>query len=288
MSIRFEKVNYVYNPGTTFEYQGLKDISFDLADNSFVAIIGHTGSGKSTLLQHFDALLKPTAGSVEINGFKIDSQTNIKKLKELRKKVGIVFQFPESQLFAETVLKDVMFGPENFGYSSAEAEKNAKKWLKKVGISEDLFDKSPFDLSGGQMRRVAIAGVLAYEPEILCLDEPAAGLDPQGRLEMLSIFKQYQRRGHMVILITHEMDDVTQYADDVLVLEHGTLIKHDKPEGVFENQKWLLKHHLNEPQASQFANHLKNSGFHLNEKPLTLDKLSSAIVEALKKEQRHE
>lgn len=194
MSIKFKNVNYIYNIDTPLEYQGLTDINFEIQDGSFVAIIGHTGSGKSTLLQHFDALLKPTSGSVEVNDFVIDHETPNKLLKSLRKEVGIVFQFPESQLFAETVLEDVMFGPLNFGFSKEKAKKQAEKWLKIVGINQDLFDRSPFDLSGGQMRRVAIAGVMAYEPKILCLDEPAAGLDPAGKDKLMAIFKNTKKQ----------------------------------------------------------------------------------------------
>ena len=282
MSIEFKNVNYIYNQGTPFEYQGLKDISFNLTDGNFIAIIGHTGSGKSTLLQHFDALLKPTSGEIKLAGFDITSKTTNKNLKSLRKKVGIVFQFPENQLFAETILKDAMFGPLNFGMDADLAEKNAKKWLKRLGIKEELYEQSPFDLSGGQMRRVAIAGVLAYEPEILCLDEPAAGLDPVGRKEIMSIFKEYQKNGHTVILITHEMDDVAQYADDVLVLQQAKLIKHTTVADLFENPEWLAEHYLNPPHAARFAQTLKQNGFKLKQTPLTIEQLAKSISKKMR------
>ncbi|WP_297818135.1 energy-coupling factor transporter ATPase [uncultured Lactobacillus sp.] len=282
MSIEFKNVNYIYNQGTPFEYQGLKDISFNLTDGNFIAIIGHTGSGKSTLLQHFDALLKPTSGEIKLAGFDITSKTTNKNLKSLRKKVGIVFQFPENQLFAETILKDAMFGPLNFGMDADLAEKNAKKWLKRLGIKEELYEQSPFDLSGGQMRRVAIAGVLAYEPEILCLDEPAAGLDPVGRKEIMSIFKEYQKNGHTVILITHEMDDVAQYADDVLVLQQAKLIKHTTVADLFENPEWLAEHYLNQPHAARFAQTLKQNGFKLKQTPLTIEQLAKSISKKMR------
>lgn len=281
MSIKFEHVNYIYSEGTPFQHQGLKDITFELNDGDFVAVIGHTGSGKSTLLQHFDALLKPTSGEIKIEGYSIDSKTTKKNLKQLRRKVGIVFQFSENQLFAETVLKDVMFGPLNFGINRKTATEKAKKWLKKLGIPEELYDKSPFDLSGGQMRRVAIAGVLAYEPAILCLDEPAAGLDPVGRREIMDIFKEYQKAGHTVILITHEMDDVATYADDALVLQDAELIRHVSPKDLFKDAKWLSKHYLGQPHAMKFANRLNAHGFDLRDIPLTIKQLAKSISEKM-------
>ena len=277
MSIKFENVNYVYSPGTTMEKKGLDNVSFELLDNSFIALIGHTGSGKSTLMQHFNALLKPSSGTIDIAGYHITSQTGNKNLKKLRKEVGLVFQFPESQLFENTVLDDVKFGPKNFGMSDKEAEAKAKKWLEQVGLSTDVISKSPFELSGGQMRRVAIAGVMVNEPQILCLDEPGAGLDPRAREEMMQIFVNYQKAGHTVILVTHNMDDVAKYADDVLVMEHGKLIKHDKPQKVSENEEWLKKHYLDEPTSSLFASSLK--GFRFKENPLTIKELVDGIKE---------
>lgn len=284
MSIKFEKVDYIYSPKTPFEKKALNNISFELKEHSFVAIIGHTGSGKSTLMQHFNALLKPSAGQIKIAGFTLNAQTSNKNLKRLREKVSLVFQFPEAQLFESTVLKDIEYGLKNFGYSEVEANELAKKWLKKVGLPSSVGDRSPFDLSGGQMRRVAIAGVMAYEPDILCLDEPAAGLDPQGKREMFALFKQYQKEGHTVILVTHNMDDVAEYADDVLVLEKGKLLKHATPEDIFSDAQWLSEHHLAMPTANLFAEKLVENDLSIDVNPLTIDKLANEIEEKLVKE----
>lgn len=282
MSIKFENVSYVYNPGSPLESLGLDDVNFTLREGDFIALIGHTGSGKSTLMQHFNALLKPSNGKISIAGYEITPETGNKGLKELRRKVSLVFQFPEAQLFENTVLRDVEFGPKNFGFSAEEAERVARKWLKQVGLPEDVAEKSPFDLSGGQMRRVAIAGVMAYEPDIICLDEPAAGLDPKGRIEMMRLFKDYQRQGHTVILVTHNMDDVADYADDVLVMEHGKLIAHDAPQAVFMDRDWLKHHHLDEPHPSRFAAKLAASGCKLAGNPLTMTELADAIAQRVK------
>lgn len=284
MSIKFEKVDYIYSPKTPFEKKALNNISFELKEHSFVAIIGHTGSGKSTLMQHFNALLKPSAGQIKIAGFTLNAQTSNKNLKRLREKVSLVFQFPEAQLFESTVLKDIEYGPKNFGYSEVEANELAKKMAKKVGLPSSVGDRSPFDLSGGQMRRVAIAGVMAYEPDILCLDEPAAGLDPQGKREMFALFKQYQKEGHTVILVTHNMDDVAEYADDVLVLEKGKLLKHATPEDIFSDAQWLSEHHLAMPTANLFAEKLVENDLSIDVNPLTIDKLANEIEEKLVKE----
>ena len=281
MSIKFEQVGYTYSIGSPLEKKGLEDVSFELADGSFTAIIGHTGSGKSTLMQHFNALLKPTTGRIELANTVITPATTNKNLKELRRHVSLVFQFPETQLFETTVLDDIAFGPKNFGYSKEEALASARNWLEKVGLPPEIGQRSPFELSGGQMRRVAIAGVLAYEPDILCLDEPAAGLDPRARRQMMHLFKQYQQEGHTVILVTHNMDDVANYADDVLVMEYGRLIKHDTPANVFQDRDWLKKHHLEEPKASLFANQLTNFNF-ADGRPLTEKQLISAIEQNLK------
>lgn len=280
MSIKFEKVDYIYSPGTSMEKKGLDNVSFELADNDFVALIGHTGSGKSTLMQHFNALLKPSSGTIDIAGYHITSQTGNKNLKGLRKQVSLVFQFPEAQLFESTVLEDVEFGPKNFGATEKQAKVQAEKWLRNVGLPESIYSKSPFELSGGQMRRVAIAGVMASEPQILCLDEPTAGLDPQARKDMMKLFVDYQKAGHTVILVTHNMDDVAKYADDVLVMEHGRLIRHDKPEKVFEDRAWLEKHYLDEPTPSLFASELDD--YHFLKNPLTIDQLVAGIKKNLR------
>lgn len=283
MEIKFEHVDFTYAPNTPMAKKGLQDVSFTLKENSFVAVIGHTGSGKSTLLQHFNALLKPTAGTIRIAGFEINKDTTNKSLKALRKQVGMVFQFPENQLFEETVLRDIAFGPKNFGVLEKEAMQLAQTWLERVGLPEEVAEQTPFDLSGGQMRRVAIAGVLASEPDVLLLDEPAAGLDPRGRFEMMKIFTDYQAAGHTVILITHNMDDVAYYADDVLVLEKGELLLHDTPERVFADRDWLTAHHLDEPTASNYGRVLSRRGFEFSKNPLTLTSLTQQIVQNLDK-----
>ncbi|WP_297950855.1 energy-coupling factor transporter ATPase [uncultured Lactobacillus sp.] len=277
MSIKFEKVNYIYSPGTSMEKKGLDNVSFELTENSFVALVGHTGSGKSTLMQHFNALLKPSSGTIDIAGYHITNQTGNKNLKKLRKQVSLVFQFPEAQLFENTVLEDIEFGPKNFGATENEAKSKALKWLKRVGLDETIANKSPFELSGGQMRRVAIAGVMANEPAILCLDEPAAGLDPKSRKEMMKLFVDYQKAGHTVILVTHNMDDAAEYASDVLVMEHGKLIKHDVPKRIFADRNWLEKHYLDEPTSSLFAAGLTD--FNFKDHPLTIDQLVAGIKE---------
>ncbi len=280
MSIEFKNVNYVYSPGSPIEKKGLDNINFTIEENKFITLIGHTGSGKSTLMQHFNALLKPTSGEIKIAGITITSQTKNKNLKELRRRVSLVFQFPEAQLFENTVIDDIAFGPKNFGYTDVEAKELAEKWLKKVGLPSEVANKSPFDLSGGQMRRVAIAGVMAYQPDVLCLDEPAAGLDPQAKAQMMQLFLDYQKEGHTVILVTHNMDDVAEYADDVLVLEHGKLIKHGSPEEIFSNPAWLKEHYLDLPTATKFANQLSNYDF--AKTPLTLNQLVQGISKNVK------
>ena len=281
MSIKFENVSYIYSPNTPLEKKGLDQVSFTLKEKSFVAIVGHTGSGKSTLMQHFNALLKPSAGKIEIAGKEITPETGNKNLKDLRHHVSLVFQFPEAQLFETTVLNDIAFGPKNFGYSEDDAKALALKWLKKVGLSEDIADRSPFDLSGGQMRRVAIAGVMAYQPDVLCLDEPDAGLDPRARKQMMDLFLDYKNSGHTVILVTHNMDDVVNYADDVLVMEKGKLIKHDIPANIFADEKWAHRHSLDEPSATAFAKQLSNYQF--EKQPLTMDDLVKGILINLKR-----
>lgn len=282
MSITLEHVDYVYNLKTPLEHKALSDINLSIKDNTITAVVGHTGSGKSTLLQLFDGLLKPTTGKIVVDDFELTHSTKNKGLKPLRKDVGIVFQLPENQLFAETVLQDVMFGPKNFGYSEEQAGQQAKKWLKKVGISEELFSRSPFDLSGGQMRRVAIAGVLAYEPKMLCLDEPAAGLDPAGKEEILNIFKAYHAEGHGVILISHDMNDVANFAEEVIVMDDGKVLKHDKVKNIFSDPTWLKKHHLDEPETASFAFELREKGINLETFPLTVSELAEEIVKKVK------
>lgn len=283
--ILFEKVDFFYNPGTPFEVRVLHEVDLEIQAGKVTAIIGHTGSGKSTLIQHLNVLLQATKGRVIIDGQAIDAHTSTKKMKPLRKKVGLVFQFPESQLFEETVLKDVMFGPLNFNKTPEEAEAIAREKLAQVGIAEELFQRSPFDLSGGQMRRVAIAGVLALEPEVLVLDEPTAGLDPMGQIEMLEMFMQLQNRHNLsLILVSHQMDDVAEYADHVVVMEGGRVIKEGSPAQVFTDPVWLRQKQLGLPQSLDFLALLDTyTDFDLQammgQAPLTLDALADKLVD---------
>ena len=280
MDIRFKQVGFAYQAGTPFEMRALHDVSFSIEDGSYVAIIGHTGSGKSTILQHLNALLKPTEGLVELGDKTIDSTTGNKDLKPLRKKVGIVFQFPEAQLFEETVEKDIAFGPKNFGVSEEEALKIASEVIHTVGLPADVLKKSPFDLSGGQMRRVAIAGVLAMKPEVLVLDEPTAGLDPKGRLEMMEMFYKLNKEQNMtIVLVTHQMNDVSDYADHVIVIEAGNVVKEGSPKEVFSDASWLLEKQLGVPTTLAFVEKLKEKGWSTDKMPLTLDELVEAILE---------
>ncbi len=279
MDIHFEKVNFTYQPHSPFEQKVLFDIDLDIKEGSYTALVGHTGSGKSTLLQHLNALLKPTAGTVTIGDRVITPETNNKNLKPIRKKVGIVFQFPEAQLFEETVAKDIAFGPKNFGVAEEEALTLAQEKLELVGLDESYLERSPFDLSGGQMRRVAIAGVLAMEPEVLVLDEPTAGLDPQGRKEMMEMFDRLHREKNMtIILVTHLMDDVANYADYVYVLEKGRVVKCGEPAEVFQDVAWLHEKQLGVPTATEFAQLLEQKGMKFSALPLTAEVLAEIIL----------
>lgn len=281
MDIRFEQVDFTYQPNTPFEQRALFDINLAIKDGSYSAIVGHTGSGKSTLLQHLNALVKPTKGTVTIGDRVITPETDNKNLKPIRKKVGIVFQFPEAQLFEETAAKDIAFGPKNFGASEEEGRKLAEEMLGLVGLDESYLDRSPFELSGGQMRRVAIAGVLAMEPEVLVLDEPTAGLDPQGRKEMMEMFQHlHEDRGMTIVLVTHLMDDVANYADQIFVLEKGQVIKTGKPADVFQDIQWLKEKQLGVPTAAAFAERLSEKGFPMDQLPLTAAELADQILNA--------
>ena len=282
MAIEFKQVDFTYQPGTPFETKALTDINLTIPDGSYTALIGHTGSGKSTLLQHLDALLKPTSGTVTIGDRVITPTTSNKDLKSLRQHVGIVFQFPESQLFEETVAKDIAFGPQNFGASEADALKTAAKMLTLVGLDADLLDRSPFDLSGGQMRRVAIAGVLAMQPKVLVLDEPTAGLDPQGRLEMMEMFAKLRHEQNLtVVLVTHQMDDVANYADHVIVMDQGRVVKTGAPREIFKDPQWLVDHQLGLPKTTAFAQQLMAKGLTFDPMPLTEDELAADLVQQL-------
>lgn len=269
MPIRFEKVSYTYGKKTPFEYAALKDIDLEILEGSFTAIVGHTGSGKSTLIQHLNGLLLPEQGKVVIVDFVLEAKKKIKNIKELRKQVGIVFQFPEYQLFESTVLKDVMFGPKNFGASEEEARKKAQNALALVNIPKAYYEKSPFALSGGERRRVAIAGILAMEPKILVLDEPTAGLDPKGIDEMMTLFKQIHDKGTTIILVSHDMDVVLEYADKVIVLQDGHVIKMDTPSKLFQDEQFE-SYSLEMPMVYQFAKELIKKGV-----PIHLDAIKN-------------
>lgn len=282
MSIRAEHLTHLYSPGTAFESFALNDISFEIPSGSFVAVIGHTGSGKSTLVQHLNGLYKPTSGTVYFNGEDIFAEGY--DLKKLRTKVGLVFQYPEYQLFEENVIKDVMFGPLNMGLSKEEAEEKAKKALRQVRMSEELYERSPFDLSGGQKRRVAIAGVLAMDPEVLILDEPTAGLDPRGRNYILGMLEELHReRGITIILVSHSMDDVAECADLLMVLKDAELKFFDKPKEVFKNVDELESYGLAVPEITYLAKELIEAGLDMDPTVSTVEEAKKELLRVLKR-----
>ena len=285
MDIILKDVGYSYGAGTPFESRALYDVDLAIPEGSYTALIGHTGSGKSTVTQHLNALLKPTTGTVTIGDRVIDNKTNNKNLKFIRKKVGIVFQFPESQLFEETIAKDIAFGPMNFGVSEAEALELAKETLPLVGLDETFMDRSPFDLSGGQMRRVAIAGVLAMKPEVLILDEPTAGLDPAGRREIMTMFNRlHEEQGISIVLVTHQMDDVATYADHVIIMDKGTVVKMGPPAEIFLDAEFLQEKQLGLPASLEFLQKFsQRTGIDFgDQRPLGTSRLAAAIIEMLK------
>lgn len=264
MSITFKEVEHIYSENTPFSYHALKGIDLNIKDGSMTALIGHTGSGKSTLIQHINALLLPTAGEIQIDEFMISATDKPEKLKPLRKKAGLVFQFPEYQLFEETILKDIIFGPKNFGMNEEEAIEVAKEMLDLVGLDESYLEKSPFDLSGGQKRRVAIAGILAMNPDILILDEPTAGLDPQGAKEMLTLFKKINQQGKTVILVSHDMNQVLEYCDDVVVMNHGRIERHVSVDELFKETEYLTSLSIDLPMITSFILELNKYGYHID------------------------
>ena len=277
MGITLKNVSYTYQAGTPFEGPALFDVNLEIKDGSYTALIGHTGSGKSTILQLLNGLLTPSVGSVTVNDIEITATSVNKDIKQVGKKVGLVFQFAESQVFAETVLDDVAFGPQNFGVSKEEAERLAREKLLLVGISEDLFSRSPFELSGGQMRRVAIAGILAMEPEVLVLDEPTAGLDPAGRKELMEIFQGLHEDGMTIVLVTHLMDDVANFADTTYVLEKGHLVKSGSPKDIFQDVEFMEKIQLGVPKITKFAQGLVEKGLNLPNLPITITEFKEIL-----------
>ena len=277
MSIILDKVNYVYSEKTAYEIHALKNINLKIEDGEFIGIIGHTGSGKSTLIQHLNGLVKATSGGIYYNGQDIyDEDFN---MKELRGKVGLVFQYPEHQLFETTIFADVCFGPLNQGLSKKEAELQAFTALRSVGLPEEYWYQSPFELSGGQKRRVAIAGVLAMKPEVLVLDEPTAGLDPQGRDEILDqVAKMHKELGMTIILVSHSMEDVAKYVDRLIVMNHGSVMFDGTPKEVFHHYQELEAVGLAAPQVTYLMHELRKKGIPVDGEATTLEEAKASIL----------
>ena len=277
MGIALENVSFTYQEGTPLASTALSDVSLTIEDGSYTALIGHTGSGKSTILQLLNGLLVPSQGSVRVFDTLITSTSKNKDIRQIRKQVGLVFQFAENQIFEETVLKDVAFGPQNFGVSEEDAEQIAREKLALVGIDESLFNRSPFELSGGQMRRVAIAGMLAMEPAILVLDEPTAGLDPLGRKELMHLFKKLHQSGMTIVLVTHLMDDVAEYANQVYVMEKGRLVKGGKPSDVFQDVVFMEEVQLGVPKITAFCKRLADRGVSFKRLPIKIEEFKESL-----------
>ena len=282
MSIIVDNISYIYEKGTGFERQALKNVSCAIEDGEFIGLIGHTGSGKSTFIQHLNGLVKPTEGHIYYNGRDIYEQGF--NMKELRSRVGLVFQYPEHQLFESDVLSDVCFGPMNQGMTREQAEEEARKALHHVGFKEENFDKSPFELSGGQKKRVAIAGVLAMNPKILILDEPTAGLDPKGRDEILDqIAELHKVRGITIVLVSHSMEDVAKYAERLIVVNHGQIAFDDTPKKVFAHYKEMEPMGLAAPQITYIMHALKEKGLNVDPSDTTVEEAKQDILNALRK-----
>ena len=280
MSIKLEHLNYIYSPGTAYEKQALKDICLEIPHGEFVGIIGHTGSGKSTLIQHLNGLIRATSGTIYYNGEDIYKEGY--DMKKLRSQVGLVFQYPEHQLFEVDVLSDVCFGPKNQGFSPEECEEKAREALKLVGLKEKYYKYSPFELSGGQKRRAAIAGVLAMDPNVLVLDEPTAGLDPKGRDEILDqIAYLHQQRDMTVILVSHSMEDIAKYADRLIVMNKGQVLYNDRPKMVFSHYQELEQIGLAAPQVTYIMHDLKEKGFDVKVTATTVAEAAEEIMQAV-------
>lgn len=282
MSIVLEHVNYMYSEDTPLASKALNDICLEIPDGQFVGIIGHTGSGKSTLMQHLNGLIKASSGHIYFNGEDIYAKGY--DMKQLRSKVGLVFQYPEHQLFEIDVFSDVCFGPKNLGLSKEEVERRAKDALQKVGMPEELYFQSPFELSGGQKRRVAIAGVLAMQPEVLILDEPTAGLDPKGRDEILKQIKQLQSEtGMTILLVSHSMEDVAEYVERIIVMNKGSIMYDDVPKNVFRHYKELEEVGLAAPQVTYIMHALQKKGMDVDVEATTIEEATESILKALEK-----
>ena len=285
MSIVLEHVSYTYSPETAYEIHALKDVNLEIPDGQFIGLIGHTGSGKSTLVQHLNGLVRATSGHIYFNGEDIYAKDY--DMRRLRGKVGLVFQYPEHQLFEVDVLSDVCFGPKNQGLSPEEAKERAREALRMVGISEEYEKQSPFELSGGQKRRVAIAGVLAMAPEVLILDEPTAGLDPKGRDEILDeISSLHKERGITVILVSHSMEDVAKYVERIIVMNQGEVLHDGAPREVFRHYKELESVGLAAPQVTYIVHTLKDKGFDVDGDATTIEEAKETILEAFRKKGR--
>lgn len=285
MSIKAVDLNYVYGNGTAFEQHALFDVNFEIQDGEFVGIIGHTGSGKSTLIQHLNGLIKASSGALYYNGENIYKDKY--DMKKLRSKVGLVFQYPEHQLFEADVFSDVCFGPKNLGCSKEETEKRARHALDLVGMDESFYEQSPFELSGGQKRRVAIAGVLAMRPEMMILDEPTAGLDPQGRDEILDQIERLNRRyGLTILLVSHSMEDVARYVDRIMVMNHGEKVFDDTPKEVFKHYKELEDMGLAAPQITYVVQELREHGIPVDDTITTVEEARDAILNLLREKGR--
>ena len=284
MPIEIKQLKHVYMPDSPFETAALNELSLTIHDGEFVGVIGHTGSGKSTLIMHLNGLLKPTGGTVIVDG--LDLSSGKEQLREVRRRVGLVFQYPEYQLFEETVLKDVMFGPKNQGLSDEEAEKCAREALRMVGLTDEkLYSASPFELSGGQKRRAAIAGVVAMKPQTLILDEPAAGLDPRGREEILSLIRRIHENGaRTLIMVSHSMTDVSRLCSRILVLSHGSLVADGTPKEVFSDTTAIREAGLELPECARLAERLREEGFPVPPGAFTREDVKRAILQAFGKE----
>lgn len=284
MDITFDNVSYTYQLNTPFAHQALEEVSFHIPSGAFVAIIGHTGSGKSTLIQHLNGLLIPTKGTLTIGGYTLSREKKLKQMKELRSKVGIVFQYPEHQLFEETVKKDIAFGPMNFGIDEAVIEKRIENILPKVGLDEAFLTRSPFELSGGQMRRVAIAGVLATKPDVYVLDEPTAGLDPRGQKEIMDLFRHiHETEKVTTILVTHNMEDALRYADYIVILNKGKKYMEGTPAEIFTQEEAIRNVQLHVPQSIQFINQFNERfGTDIPLKKYTIEQMTEQIVQTIR------